>query len=94
MGMDYIPRPVAFLNLKMPTSLIIEHCTKSEWYSVLRNNLIEWANRQNANKIICPNNLCFLFDDYKPGKDSVQIEFSSKYSNLILIGDEVVEVID
>ncbi len=92
--MDYIPKPTGFLNLKMPASLIIGHYTKSEWYGVLRHNLIEWANRQNVNKIICPNNLYCLFDDYKPGKDDVQIEFSNKYSNIIFIGDEVIEVID
>lgn len=92
--MDYIPKPTGFLNLKMPTSLIIRHYPKSEWYGVLRNNLIEWACKRNINKIVCPNNLCFLFSDYKPGKGDVQIEFSNKHSNLIFIGDEVIEVID
>lgn len=65
-----------------------------QWYILVRNTIIEWAYKQNVNKIICPNNLCCLFDDYKPKKDEVQIEFSSKYSNLIFIGDEVIEVID
>lgn len=92
--MDYIPKPTGFLNLKMPTSLIIGHYPKSEWYGGLRNNLIEWACKRNVNKIVCPNNLCFLFSDYKPEKDDVQIEFSNKYSNLIFIGNEVIEVID
>lgn len=92
--MDYIPKPTGFLNLKMPTGLIIGHYTKSEWYGGLRHNLIEWACKRNVNKITCPNNLCFLFSDYRPGKDDVQIEFSNKYSNLIFIGDEVIEVID
>lgn len=92
--MDYIPKPTGFLILKMPESLIIGHYTKSEWYGMLRHNLIKLANRQNVNKIICPNKLYCLFDDYEPGKDDVQIEFSNKYLNIIFIGDEVIEVID
>lgn len=92
--MDYIPKPTGFLNLQTPTSLIYSHITKSEWFSSLMNNLIECARRHNINEIVCPNNLRYLFTDYKPEKDDVKIEFSNKYSNLIFMGGEVIEVID
>ena len=93
--MGWIPKPTGFLNIKIPFQGPGGYSsTQEEWYLLVRNTIIEWACKQNVNKIICPNNLCFLFDDYKPGKYGVKIEFSSKYSNLIFIGDEVIEVID
>lgn len=93
--MEWIPKPTGFLSIKIPfPGPGGYNGTKEEWYLFVRNTIIEWACKQNVNEIVCPNNLNFLFNNYKPKKGGVKVKFTKKYNNLIFIGDEIIEVID
>lgn len=93
--MGWIPKPTGFLNIKIPFQWLGGYSgTQEEWYLLVRNTIIEWAHKQSVNKIVCPNNLCFLFSDYKPKKGDIKVKFTKEYDNLIFIGDEAIEVID